>query len=49
MANPFNINFGVDDTNVELDEEECHWYWNVWGMWLYHFYYLVIEVFTYMG
>jgi hypothetical protein len=22
MANPFNINFELDDTNVELDEEE---------------------------
>lgn len=37
VINPFNIDSKLDDTNVELDEEEDQLYWNVWGMWLYHF------------
>ena len=46
VANPFNVNSEVDDTDVDLDEEEDQWYWNVWGMWLYRFYDLFIEVLT---
>ena len=42
MANPFNL-------DSKLDEEEYQWHWNVWGMWLYLFYDLLIEVLTYMG
>ena len=48
MANPFNVDFELDVTlNKELDEEEDQGHWNVWGMRLYIFYYLLIKVFTY--
>ena len=32
MANPYNVDSGLDDTNDYLDEEYDEVYWSVWGM-----------------
>ena len=36
MANPYNVEFGSDDTDYDLDddlyEEDDEVYWSVWGM-----------------
>ena len=32
MENTYNIEFGSDDTDDDLDEEDDEVYWSVWGM-----------------
>ena len=32
MANPYNFDYGFDDTDDALDEEDYEFYWSVWGI-----------------
>ena len=32
MANPYNVDFGSDDIDDDLDEEDDEVYWSVRGM-----------------
>ena len=32
MANPYNVDFGFDDTDDDLDEEYDELYWSIQGM-----------------